>query len=61
MNSHDEPDDICANCQYWQGDLDGRTICINTRSRYMGDAMTAYAGCDKFFPDPKRWPEADHD
>lgn len=59
-DNDDEPEAICANCQYWVGDLDGQKICFHRLSPYGAMPVTAEQSCNKFFPCFKRWPEADH-
>ncbi len=61
IDPDEEPEMACGNCAYREGDLDGQQICIATRSRFMGEPVPAWMACSLFFPDPKRWPEADHD
>lgn len=57
----DEPDAICANCDCYASDATGRFhYCVNRLSPKYGDLRSSAEGCVKFFPDPKRWPDADH-
>lgn len=59
-NSEDEPEAICGNCDAWKEDLYGNHHCLNHRSPHE-TLLTDYNDhCNKFFPDPKRWPDADH-
>jgi hypothetical protein len=54
-----EPDAICGNCDYHAPSTRGQ-ICCNQRSAYLSMVTTDDFGCGKFFPDGKRWPDADH-
>jgi hypothetical protein len=56
----DEPVPVCGNCDYMMTDQEGRLICVNTESRHNAETVNTAHGCEKFFPDHKRWPEADH-
>jgi len=56
----DEPEAICRNCDSWQEDLNGRHHCLNDRSEKQRLLTEAMDHCAKFFPDPRRWPDADH-
>ncbi len=53
----DEPAAVCGNC-----DSHHLGHCINKQSvffKFFSRGPTD--GCDNFFPDPQRWPDADHD
>lgn len=56
----DEPAATCGNCDSYIEDLNGGWHCMNKRSIKYGLMPDADYGCRNFFPDPKRWPEADH-
>jgi len=57
----EEPEAICCNCDSWKEDLQGNHHCMNGQSN-LESLLTDYNDhCKKFFPDPKRWPDADHD
>jgi len=58
-DNDDEPEAICANCEYYVGDIDGRRICVHMRSGIGSPEPTDT--CKKFFPHDSRWPGADHD
>lgn len=60
FDAHEEPDPICGNCDAYIGDLSGQNFCMNAKSEKYGLLPEADYGCKNFFPDPKRWPEADH-
>lgn len=51
--AEDEPEPVCANCDSWSGEP---KVCLHIQKQ-----TGATDGCRKFFPDPKRWPDADHD
>lgn len=51
-----EPEPVCFNCDCYDG---GR--CINRLSAWFSFDPKPHDGCKRFFPDHKRWPEADHD
>lgn len=50
-----EPDAHCVNCDSWVP-MPRAGVCLKIEEpTEPGD------GCAKFFPDPKRWPDADHE
>jgi hypothetical protein len=55
-----EPEAICGNCDSWKEDLNGNHHCLNGRSPLETLLTDFNDHCAKFFPDPTRWPEADH-
>lgn len=52
----DEPKAVCANCDSF---FNGK--CSNRLSVWFHFSPQPSDGCERFFPDPKRWPDADHD
>lgn len=54
-----EPKAICGNCDYHSPSLRGH-LCSNTRSLKYATLTWPDDGCGRFWPDSKRWPEADH-
>lgn len=52
----EEPEAVCGNCDCY--DADRR--CINRLSFWFRFSPQPFDKCEKFFPDHKRWPEADH-
>jgi hypothetical protein len=57
----DEPKAECGNCDSWIEDMNGHHHCMNKQSIKYGLLPDVDYGCKNFFPDPRRWPEADHD
>lgn len=52
-----EPDAHCVNCDSWaEAPQRGVGVCLKSKQ-----PTQPADGCAQFFPDPKRWPEADHD
>ena len=60
MDDSDEPEAICSNCDGWAGGSAGRGVCMNKRSINCGVFTHTQQGCGVFFPDSRRWPDADH-
>jgi len=50
-----EPQPVCANC-----DCFAAAKCVNRHSIWFNFNPQPHEGCEKFFPDHKRWPDADH-
>lgn len=51
-----EIDAHCVNCDSWaEAPARGIGICLK-----INEPTNLSDGCAKFFPDPKRWPDADH-
>jgi hypothetical protein len=48
-----EPEPMCANCDSWTAEP--RRLCL-----IMMERTEPTDRCAKFFPDGRRWPEADH-
>lgn len=55
-----EPKALCGNCDS-HAPTDRGQICCNSRSIHHNTVTTEENGCNQFFPDPARWPDADHD
>jgi len=49
-----EPEPVCANCDSWTDKPLHLCLLIMKET-------SAVDGCKKFFPDARKWPEADHD
>lgn len=53
-----DPKPVCANCDCYASAL---KRCINRTSIWFTFNPQPHDGCERFFPDAKRWPDYDHD